>query len=150
MTASPVCRLGELPVPVPAPASPVGVEAPALPPPTTVMAVTVLWLPLGRVVTCTAVLVTEVWLTLLAEEDGVVEDSLLLEDEDGSDVVLDTLNEVREAVEENSVEETVDVGAMDDVEGGKTEPRVDPCEIGATGVATDGEADTELLLTPPS
>lgn len=92
----------------------------------------------------------EVCPTLLPEEEAFVEDSLLFENDTGANGVLDTLKGVSEGEEENAVDGAVDVAMLDVVGGGKTEPRVDPCEIGATGVATDGDADAELLLIPPS
>ena len=69
MGASAVCNPGlpdDVPV-VPTPAAPVGVSAEPPPAPTTVTAVTTDWLPLGRVLVCTTVLVTEDVVLLLLD-----------------------------------------------------------------------------------
>ena len=90
-------------------------------------------------------LVIELWPALLALEVLVAD-----EDDEGDVEVFVTLNDVNEGDEEKPVDGADDVRALEVGGGWKLEARVDPCEIGGTGVASDEVADTELLLTPPS
>ncbi len=74
---------------------------------------------------------------LLEAEVTLLLDSLAVEDDDAAVEEFDTLKDVRVGVEEKVVDGADDAAALEEVGGGKTEPRVDPCEIGITGVASD-------------
>ena len=165
ITASPVCSPTGPPVLLPlAPAVPLGVEPPLAPPPTTVTAVIVLWLPSGSVLVLTDVLVMEDFgadeLLLLEPEELMVrapppmvetmmwpEASVVLmtspwvtEEEAGAEVVEETRIEEAMGVDDEAseVDEATEEEAGALLVGAsvleKIEAGVESVVIGATGV----------------